>query len=82
MPDAGDLVILLPDDNLSLADIAQYEARGEVLFSFDPIIPRWLYFKIFPSVLFDNMNESKEHPNVPMLERLDGWLHASVIAWK
>ena len=31
-PDAGDLVIVLPDDNPSLADVTSYEAQGQLLF--------------------------------------------------
>jgi hypothetical protein len=58
-PNAGDLVIVLPDDNQSLADLTPYLAQGELLFSYEPIFPKWVY---------------------PWLR--DGWLHASVTAWK
>jgi hypothetical protein len=73
-PDPGDLVIVLPDDNQSLADITSYRAHGELLFSYEPGIPQWLYpfVRSLPIVPTDVM--IKELP--------DGWLHASVTAWK
>ena len=43
-PDRGDLVIVLPDDEASLADASAYRAQGEQLFSYEPRprIPQWL----------------------------------------
>jgi hypothetical protein len=43
-PDRGDLVIVLPDDEASLAEVSAYRAQGELLFSYEPRprIPHWL----------------------------------------
>jgi len=43
-PDRGDLVIVLPDDEASLAEASAYRAQGELLFSYEPRprIPQWL----------------------------------------
>ena len=43
-PDRGDLVIVLPDDEASLAEASAYRAQGELLFSYQrrPRIPQWL----------------------------------------
>jgi hypothetical protein len=43
-PDRGDLVIVLPDDEASLAEALAYRAQGELLFSYEPRprIPQWL----------------------------------------
>ena len=43
-PDRGDLVIVLPDDEASLAEVSGYRAQGELLFSYEPRprIPQWL----------------------------------------
>jgi hypothetical protein len=43
-PDRGDLVIVLPGDEASLADASAYRAQGEQLFSYEPRrrIPQWL----------------------------------------
>jgi hypothetical protein len=43
-PDRGDLVIVLPDDEASLAEASAYRAQGEPLFSYEPRprIPQWL----------------------------------------
>jgi hypothetical protein len=71
-PDPGDLVIVLPDDNQSLADITPYLAQGELLFSYEPGIPQSLYPFIRSLPIAD----------VTIKELRDGWLHASVTAWK
>jgi hypothetical protein len=73
-PDPGDLVIVLPDDNQSLADVTSYRAQGELLFSYESGIPQWLYpfIRSLPIV----------SPDVTKKELRDGWLHASVTAWK
>jgi hypothetical protein len=73
-PGPGDLVIVLPDDNQSLADLTSYRAQGELLFSYEPDIPQSLYpfIRSLPIVSAD----------VPIKELRDGWLHASVTAWK
>ena len=43
-PDRGDLVIVFPDDEASLAEASAYRAQGELLFSYEPRprIPQWL----------------------------------------
>jgi hypothetical protein len=43
-PDRGDLVIVLPDDEASLAEASAYRAQGELLFSYEPRprMPQWL----------------------------------------
>jgi hypothetical protein len=69
-PDPGDLVIVLPDDNQSLADITPYRVQGELLFSYEPGIPQWLY----PFI--------RSLPIADVTRLRDGWLHASVTAWK
>jgi hypothetical protein len=73
-PDPGDLVIVLPDDNQSLADVTSYRAQGELLFSYEPGIPQWVYpfIRSLPIV----------SPDVTKKELRDGWLHASVTVWK
>jgi hypothetical protein len=73
-PAPGDLVIVLPDDNQSLADVTSYRAQGELLFSYEPSIPQWLYrcIRSVPIV----------SPGVTQRELRDGWLHASVTTWK
>jgi hypothetical protein len=44
-PAPGDLVIVLPDDEASLAEASVYWERGELLFSYEPRppIPQWLH---------------------------------------
>ncbi len=74
-PDPGDLVIVLPDDDASLAETTPYRSGGELLFSYEPRprIPRWLY------ALVGRLNvaaSTSPHKKLP-----DRWLHASVTAW-
>jgi hypothetical protein len=44
-PAPGDLVIVLPDDEASLAEASVYRERGELLFFYEPYpsISRWLH---------------------------------------
>jgi hypothetical protein len=76
-PKPGDLVIELPDDAESLAEMSPYRNGGELLFSYEPYphIPQWLY----PS--FSRLRvaaiRSSERRELP-----DRWLHASVTMWK
>jgi hypothetical protein len=44
-PDRGDLVIVLPDDEASLAEASAYRTQGELLFTYEPRprIPQWLH---------------------------------------
>jgi hypothetical protein len=73
-PSAGDLVIVLPDDNQSLADLTPYLA-GEPLFSYEPIIPQW-------ALSFIKKLPLAASPDNTQPEFRDGWLHASVTVWK
>jgi hypothetical protein len=74
-PDPGDLVIVLPDDGQSLAAVTSYRAQGELLFSYEPSIPQWLYpfIRSVPIV---------SPGPIPKKELPDGWLYASVTRWK
>ena len=76
-PAPGDLVIELPDDFESLADISPYRSGGELLLSYEPRprIPQWMFpfvRYLRPASVF--FYARKELP--------DRWLHASVIRWK
>jgi hypothetical protein len=73
-PDAGDLVIVLPDDDASLAEISPYRERGDLLFSYAPRprIPGWLY-------PFASSLQTASH-RVVRQPLSDGWLRASVTA--
>jgi hypothetical protein len=74
-PDPGDLVLVLPDDNVSLADVTPYQAEGELLFSYEPAIPQWLYpFISTLRIISPGALAQKE--------LRDGWLYASVTAWR
>ena len=44
-PAPGDLVIVLPDDQASLAEASVYREPGKLLFAYEPRprIPHWLY---------------------------------------
>jgi hypothetical protein len=73
-PAAGDLVIVLPDDEVPLLDTAVYRHRGRLLFFYQPYprVSYWLYSLVgnFPlnSGGFDRT-------------RPDRWLDASITAW-
>lgn len=71
-PDPGDLVIVLPDDDASLAETTPYRSGGQLLFSYEPCprIPPWLY----PLVARLHVASfAFAHKKLP-----DRWLHASV----
>jgi hypothetical protein len=74
-PDAGDLVITLPDDDASFAEAAPYRSEGELLFSYEPRprIPQWLIPFVGHLHVASNDFVQKKLP--------DRWLHASVTAW-
>jgi hypothetical protein len=74
-PDTGDLVIVLPDDKVSLADVTPYQGQGELLFSYEPGIPQWVYpfLRRLPIVSPGPLAQT---------ELPDGWLYASVTRWK
>ena len=74
-PGAGDLVIVMPDDGASAADIAPYRDGGEPLLSYEPYppIPQWM------SPLLNYLHVvSYAFPNKKLPDR---WLHASVVMW-
>ena len=77
-PAPGDLVIVLPDDEASLAEASVYrERRGTLLLSYKPRphLPQWLYS------LFDDLPigaESRYRDDALP----DRWLDASVTKWK
>jgi hypothetical protein len=76
-PAPGDLVIVLPDDRVSLAEASVYRERGGVLLSYEPRphIPQWLYW------LFNNLHVGTESRY--RYDRLpDRWMDASVVTWK
>lgn len=75
-PDAGDLVIILPDDDASLAEVTPYRDGGELLLSYDPSpsIPPRLYLLVSRLHVASYTFARKELP--------DRWLHASVTVWK
>jgi hypothetical protein len=75
-PDPGELVIELPDDPESLAEINPYRMGGKLLLSYEPRprIPGWLY----PFV------RSLSVASAPFLHEglPDRWLQASVTVWR
>lgn len=75
-PDPDDLVIILPDDDASLAETTPYRDGGELLFSYQPRpgIPQWLYPLVSRLHVASYAFARKELP--------DRWLHASAIVWK
>lgn len=74
-PDPGDMVIVLPDDDASLAETTPYRSGGELLFSYEPCprIPQWLYPLVGRLHVASNAFAQKKLP--------DRWLRASVTAW-
>ena len=76
-PAAGDLVIVLPDDEASLAEASLYRQRGELLFSYEPrpSVPHWLFW------LFDSLPVGRQsgyrYDTLP-----DRWMDGSVTIWK
>ena len=76
-PAPGDLVIVLPDDEASLAEASVYRERGELLFSHEPrpSIPHWLYslFNILPI----GPESRYRYDALP-----DRWMDGSVTKWQ
>jgi hypothetical protein len=72
-PAPGDLVIVLPDDEASLAEAAISREQGERLFSYEPypFIPQWLH-SLFAS-LYIGPETRYRHDTIP-----DRWMYASV----
>ncbi len=76
LPEQGDLVIVLPDDGATLDEIAPYRTGGDLLLSYEPLpdVPHWLHSYVNCLHVASNRFMSRELP--------DGWLRASVIAWR
>jgi hypothetical protein len=74
-PVPGDLVVVLPDDEASLADASVYRERGRLLVSYEPrpAIPHWLY-PLVARFSFVAGDYNKTRP--------DRWMDASVSVWK
>jgi hypothetical protein len=74
-PTTGDLVVVLPDDEASLADALAYRKHGQLLFSYQPrpSIPHWLYPFVGSFVLASDIYNHT---------RPDRWMDASVTLWK
>ena len=75
-PEPTDLVIVLPDDDASLAEVIPFRDGGELLASYEPrpCIPQWLYPFVRCLHIASPIFARKELP--------DRWLHASVTAWQ
>jgi hypothetical protein len=75
VPEPLDLVIILPDDNASFADVEPYLKGGDRLFLYDPCarFPQWLWACVKP---LHFVSPPFEHQPLP-----DHWLAASVTAW-
>lgn len=75
-PSAGDLVVVLPDDDASLVQVSSYQQQGERLFSYEPRprVPEWAYPFVKRLRIASIAFARKELP--------DRWLHASVVDWK
>ncbi|MGO9020605.1 MAG: hypothetical protein ACLQVJ_19870 [Syntrophobacteraceae bacterium] len=75
-PNPGDLVIELPDDIESLAEISPYRKAGEPLFSYEPHprIPQWMYPLFSRLRVVSDQFRRRELP--------DRWLHASMTRWR
>jgi hypothetical protein len=76
-PAPGDLVIVLPDDEASLAEASVYRERGELIFSYEPrpSIPHWL-FSLFSSLPIGAQTRYR-YDALP-----DRWMDGSVTMWK
>lgn len=85
-PETGDLVIVLPDDNASFAEVLPYRNPEELIFSYQPSphVPQWLGPIVrrihIASPLFypfgPDVQGSWPHTELP-----DRWLDASVAVW-
>lgn len=67
-PAPGDLVIVLPDDEASVAEASVYRERGELLFSYEP----------FPPIPHRLYSLSLVTGKIPP----DRWMEGSVTLWK
>jgi hypothetical protein len=75
-PAPGDLVIVLPEDQASLAKVAPYRDRRELLFSYEPwpYVPHGLYTEIGGFALSGSKYSERLRP--------DRWMDASVTRWR
>jgi hypothetical protein len=76
-PTSGDLVIVLPDDDASLAKVSAYRDKGVVLLCSEPRlpIPRWLH-SLFDGLPIGSQGTYRYDP-LP-----DRWMDASVTKWQ
>jgi hypothetical protein len=77
-PAPGDLVIVLPDDNVSAEEASVYRQPGELLLSYEPtpLIPYWLH-SLFARL---HMAATRLWPGKEKIP--DRWMDGSVAAWK
>ena len=75
-PAPGDLVIVLPDDEASLAEASVYRERQEVIFFYQPRppLPRWLHSVIAG---WQVASARSSHDRLP-----DRWMDGSVTIWR
>jgi hypothetical protein len=75
-PSPGDLVIVLPDDDVSFAETSMYREGGALLFSYQPrpSMPDWLYSVVGGLPLAGATYTHGARP--------DRWMSASMTAWK
>jgi hypothetical protein len=75
-PAPGDLVIVLPDDNVSLAQTSVYRDWRELLYSYEPFprIPDWLH-SLFDSLYIGTTR--LRHERNP-----ERWMDGSLTMWK
>jgi hypothetical protein len=78
-PAPGDLVIVLPDDEASLAEANMYRERGELLFFYEPFprIPDWTY-SLAANLLGRITIAAFRYTHKPLSDR---WMDASVTEW-
>jgi hypothetical protein len=74
-PAPGDLVIVLPDDEASLAEASVYRERGKLLLYYNPRIPHWLY-RLFDSLHLGPVTRYR-YDTLP-----DRWMDGSVTKWR
>jgi hypothetical protein len=79
-PAPGDLVIVLPDDEASLAEASLYRERGEQLFFYEPCpsIPHWLN-SLAADVVGRLTIAAVRYSHKTLADR---WMDGSVTLWK
>jgi hypothetical protein len=84
-PAPGDLVIVLPDDEASLAEAAMYRDRGEQLFFYEPLPPFQHWLHSAEAALVGRLNVAGFRPEAFRGTRTtlsDRWMDASVTVWR